>query len=310
MPDYFQKDKEYIKFEHDLNNIINNLLEREDVKKVFDDYKEHIKLIYNIYSKIDCNKISFYLTDGGIKEESFKQFLINFTVLGLLVSSDQMTYIYNVITRSTSKNRENQSYLDYHDFEMCLCYLSIFSRFADRSRKILPSDIDNTNGETMEYFFKFLGLELPFEKYELEQYINDRRSMTVKSLLNLQRELRNNDVNDFKKIEMEKEENKKKELKKKMLENEKKRKEQERLEEEKKIENASKRQSSNVEKRKKSPRSRSKNNVNKGSNKSIDKKPKSDDKVSKNSKNSKIEDKVSKNSLNKESTSSKKSKKK
>ena len=310
MPDYFQKDKEYIKFEHDLNNIINNLLEREDVKKVFDDYKEHIKLIYNIYSKIDCNKISFYLTDGGIKEESFKQFLINFTVLGLLVSSDQMTYIYNVITRSTSKNRENQSYLDYHDFEMCLCYLAIFSRFADRSRKILPSDIDNTNGETMEYFFKFLGLELPFEKYELEQYINDRRSMTVKSLLNLQRELRNNDVNDFKKIEMEKEEKKKKELKKKMLENEKKRKEQERLEEEKKIENASKRQSNNVEKRKKSPRSRSKNNINKGSNKSIDKKPKSDDKVSKNSKNSKIDDKVSKNSLNKESTSSKKSNKK
>ena len=63
---------------------------------------------------------------------------------------------------------------------MALCYLAIFSRFADRARKILPSDIDNTNGETMDYFFKFLGLELPFEKYELDQYINDKRSMTVK----------------------------------------------------------------------------------------------------------------------------------
>ena len=281
-PDYFQKDKEYIKFEHELNNTINNLLEREDIKKVFDDYKEHLKLIYNIYSKIDCNKISFYLTEGGIKEESFKQFLINFTVLGLLISSDQMTYIYNVITRMTTKQRENLSYLDFHDFEMALCYLAIFSRFADRARKILPSDIDNTNGETMEYFFKFLGLELPFEKYELEQYINDRRSMTVKNLLNLQRELRNNDVNEFKKIEMEKEEKKKKENKKKMMEIERKKKEQERLEEEKKIENASKRQNINKDYDKKSSRSLDKksnknsdkisNKESKSSNKSINKK--------------------------------------
>ena len=35
----------------------------------------------------------------------------------------------------------------------------------------------------MEYCFKFLGLELPLEKYELEQYITDRRAMTVKNLL-------------------------------------------------------------------------------------------------------------------------------
>ena len=270
-PDYFQKDKEYIKFEHELNNTINNLLEREDIKKVFDDYKEHLKLIYNIYSKIDCNKISFYLTEGGIKEESFKQFLINFTVLGLLISSDQMTYIYNVITRMTTKQRENLSYLDFHDFEMALCYLAIFSRFADRARKILPSDIDNTNGETMEYFFKFLGLELPFEKYELEQYINDRRSMTVKNLLNLQRELRNNDVNEFKKIEMEKEEKKKKENKKKMMEIERKKKEQERLEEEKKIENAGKRQNINKTEINKDYDKKSSKSLDKKSNKNSDK---------------------------------------
>jgi len=273
-PEYFQKDKEYIKFEHELNNIINNLLEREDIKKVFDDYKDHLKLIYNIYSKIDCNKLSFYLSEGGIKEESFKQFLINFTVLGLLVSSDQMNYIYNVITRMSLEQRENQSYLDYHDFEMALCYLAIFARFADRARKILPSDIDNTNGETMEYFFKFLGLELPFEKYDLEQYINDRRSMTVKNLLNLQQELRKNDVNDFKKLEMEKEEKKKKEMKKKRMEIEKKKKEQERLEEEKKIENASKRQNE-------IKNEQNQQDIDKKSSKSIDKKSKSSEKSNK-----------------------------
>ena len=76
------------------------------------------------------------------------------------------------------------------------------------------NDIDNTNGVTIEYFLKFMGLELPFNKNDLEQYINDRRSMTVKELINLQQELRKNDVVEFKKKEMEIEEKKKKRKKK------------------------------------------------------------------------------------------------
>ena len=82
---------------------------------------------------------------------------------------------------------------------MALIYLGIFARFADRNRKILKNDIDNTNGTSVEYFLKFMGLELPFDKYDLEQYINDRRAMTVKELINLQQELRKNDVLEFKK---------------------------------------------------------------------------------------------------------------
>ena len=45
-------------------------------------------------------------------------------------------------------------------------------------------------------------------------YINDRRSMTVKNLINLQQELRKNDVLEFKKKEMEIEEKKKKDMRK------------------------------------------------------------------------------------------------
>ena len=232
MPEYFQKNKEYIEFEKGLNDTINNLIEKEDIKKVFDDYKNHLQLIYNIYSKIDTNKISFNLKEG-IREESFKQFLINFTVLGLLVSSEQMTWIFNTITRPKLKDRDYQSYLDFHDFEMALTYLAIFARFADRGRKIIQGDIDNTNGTSMEYFLKFMGLELPFDKNDLEMYINDRRSMTVKDLLNLQQELRKNDVVEFKKKEMEIEEKKKKDMRKKRLEMEKKKKEMEREEEKK-----------------------------------------------------------------------------
>ena len=226
MPDYFQKNKEYIEFEKGLNNTINNLLEKEDIKQVLDKYQNHLQLIYNIYSKIDFTKISFNFKEG-IREESFKQFLINFTVLGLLVSSDQMTWIFKEITRPKLKERENQAYLDFHDFQMALAYLGIFARFADRNRKIKPADIDNTNGNTVEYFLKFMGLELPFDKLDLEQYINDRRAMTVKDLLNLQQELRKNDVMEFKKKEMEIEEKKKKEMRKKRMEMEKKKREEE-----------------------------------------------------------------------------------
>ena len=65
---------------------------------------------------------------------------------------------------------------------MALIYLGIFARFADRNRKIMKNDIANTNGTNIEYFLKFMGMELPFNKNDLEQYINDRRSMTVKEL--------------------------------------------------------------------------------------------------------------------------------
>ena len=213
-PDYFTKNKEYIEFEKNLNVTINNLIENEDIKKVYTDYDSHLKLIFNIYSKLDNTKFQFNSKEG-LGEESFKQFLMNFTILGLLVSSEQMVWIFNTITRQNLKERDNQSYLNFHDFQMALCYLAIYARFAERTRKILPGDVEATNGQSMEYFFKFMGLELPFDKSDLEMYINDRRSMTVKNLINLQQELRKNDVLEFKKKEMEIEEKKKKDMRKK-----------------------------------------------------------------------------------------------
>ena len=237
-PDYFTKNKEYIEFEKNLNVTINNLIENEDIKKVYTDYDSHLKLIFNIYSKLDNTKFQFNSKEG-LGEESFKQFLMNFTILGLLVSSEQMVWIFNTITRQNLKERDNQSYLNFHDFQMALCYLAIYARFAERTRKILPGDVKATNGQSMEYFFKFMGLELPFDKSDLEMYINDRRSMTVKNLINLQQELRKNDVLEFKKKEMEIEEKKKKDMRKKRLDIEKKKKEKEKNEEEKKVDNTS-----------------------------------------------------------------------
>ena len=197
-PYYFQENKKDIEFDHELNNIINGLLEREDIKKVFDDYDKHLQLIYDTYSKLESNKISFNYQEG-IKEESFKQFLTNFTILGLLVSSNQMNWIYKVITRKSLEEKGNKSYLDYHDFKMALCYLTIMARFTEKERKIMKEDIDNLNGEHIGILFNYMGLDLPFKKEYLEQFIKDRRTMTTKELLKLQKNLKEKDVLYFKK---------------------------------------------------------------------------------------------------------------
>ena len=226
-PAYLAKDKEYCVFESNLIQTIENLRKRDDINKIFEKYKKHLKIIYDIYSKIGCNKISFY-TKECIHLNEFKQFLINFAVLGLLISTDQMNWIFNKIAKDKQNQREDQAYLDFDDFQITICMLAIFSRFTERSRKILPSDIDSTNGETIEYFFKFLGFQLPYNKKEMENFINDRRALTMKNLLELQRKIKTN-VSGYKNGQyVDLEEEKKKEEKRKMMEKQRKKKEMER----------------------------------------------------------------------------------
>ena len=226
-PSYLEKDKEYCTFEANLLQTIENLRKRQDINAIFEKYKKHIKIMYDVYSKIGYNKISFHSKEC-IRMNEFKQFLINFAVLGLLISTDQMNWIFNKIAKDKQKEREDQAYLDYDDFQIALCMLAVFSRFTERSRKLLPSDIDSTNGETIEYFFKFLGLKLPYNRIEMENFINDRRALTMKNLLDLQRKIKSN-VNGYKSgnyIDLEEE--RKKDEKRKLMEKQRKRKLKER----------------------------------------------------------------------------------
>ena len=188
------------------------ILSQEDIKNIIDKYKSHLECIYNIYSKIGFHKIGFY-NNESIKENEFKEFLINFTVLGLLISVDQMKWIFKKVANEKLNERNNQSYFDFNDFILSIVYLSIFSKFTERSRKILPSDIENTNGETIENFIQFLGLKIPFNKLEMENFINDRRAMDFKNLIKLQKEIKNSEtLKEIKGLkEKEKENNKEKE---------------------------------------------------------------------------------------------------
>ena len=134
------KDRDYYTFEKNLNTTIKELMGKDEIKSVFGKYNNHLKLIYEIYSKIGYNKISFYSKEA-ISLDEFKQFCINFTILGVLISSEQMVWLFKNIAKILQNERNGQMYFDFDDFKMSICYLAIISNFDNRDRKILPKDI-------------------------------------------------------------------------------------------------------------------------------------------------------------------------
>ena len=191
------KDKEYYTFEKNLNNTIKELINKEDIKVIFEKYNNHIKLIYDIYSRIGYNKISFYSKEA-ISIDEFKQFCINFTILGVSINTEQMLWIFKNISKVKQNKRYGQMYFDFDDFKLSICYLAIFSKFGNKDKKILPKDIEDTNGENIENFMKFMEFKLPFNKIEMENFINERRSITMKNLLDLQNKTKKKELNELK----------------------------------------------------------------------------------------------------------------
>jgi hypothetical protein len=188
------KDRDYYTFEKNLNSTIKELMGKDEIKSVFGKYNNHLKLIYEIYSKIGYNKISFYSKEA-ISLDEFKQFCINFTILGVLISSEQMIWIFKNIAKILQNERNGQMYFDFDDFKMSICYLAIISNFDNRDRKILPKDIEETSGDNIEKFMKYLEFKIPYNRIEMEKFINERRSMTIKNMLTIQHQIKIMDLN-------------------------------------------------------------------------------------------------------------------
>ena len=101
-------------------------------------------------------------------------------------------------------------FFDFNDFILSICYLTIFSKYENKTLKITPLDIEETSEKNIEKFLQNLGLKLPFNKVELEKLINERRSMAMKDILSMQHskklEEAKNYINNNKKLK-NKEEN-------------------------------------------------------------------------------------------------------
>ena len=191
-----EKEKNYNEFEKNINNSIKNLSEKEEIKVCLDKYMNHLKIIYDIYSKIGYNKISFNSKEVMHIDE-FKQFLINFAILGVYINAEQMSWIFKNIAKVSQKERYNEMYFDFNDFILSIFYLTIFSKYENKSWKIMPKDIEEMDDLKLEKFLKILGLKLPFDKIQLEKFINERRSISMKNLLSLQHTLKLEEAKNY-----------------------------------------------------------------------------------------------------------------
>lgn len=185
-----EKDKEYIEFEKNLNENIEGILTRNDIKEFLAQYENHFKLIYEIYSRLGHNKITFF-TEEAIHINEFKEFCVNFMIFGLLINTEQMTFIFRKVSKRNESTSDDLFFLRYNDFMISLIYICVFLQTTNRSnRRILPSDLDKINISSVKALVEFMGLKLPFNKRELEDFINDRRALSAKQLLKLQTTIR------------------------------------------------------------------------------------------------------------------------
>ena len=149
-------------------------MEKIEIKKIMVKYENHLKVIYDSFSKktLDEKKV--------IQLDEFKQFLDNFSLIEECISSEQMNLVFNYISKPSQRKRNNKLYLDFDDFKLSICYLSLFSNFGNDVTVLNTKDINELNEECVEKFLKKLGLKFPFNKTELEKNIKNRKSDIIK----------------------------------------------------------------------------------------------------------------------------------
>ena len=178
-----EEEKKNNDFEKNIYNSIKKIIEKKEIKECIDKYSNHLKVIYEIYSKMSLNKLN---SKAVIHIDEFNQFLLNFTILGVYISLEQMNWIFKNISKVSQNKRNNELFLDFEDFKLSIGYLTIFSDLEVKSWKLKPQNIEEINEEKIEKFFKNLGFKLPFDKIELEKFVNERRNMSAKNFINLQ----------------------------------------------------------------------------------------------------------------------------
>ena len=191
---YFKEEKNYIEFDRNLISKIQTLMNStNNISNYIKIYDQHLKLIFEIYHKIGQNKITSINRniDDSLYINEYKEFLTNFGLLNILITKDQMNFIYNRLTRKSElkdnnnnneKNSEEQKqYLTYNDFRMSLLLLTIMTHLNNKDMKITEEDYNNIlTVEKIEELFSYLGLKIPYIRKDLEALINSRRGMSAK----------------------------------------------------------------------------------------------------------------------------------
>ena len=210
---YFKEEKNYIEFDRNLISKLQTLMNNtNNISNYIKIYEQHLKLIFDIYHKVGQNKItSIHLNiDDSLFINEYKEFLTNFGLLNILITKEQMNFIYNRLTRKTEKaenakeknSDEQKQYLTFSDFRLSLLLLTIMSHMNNKDMKITEEDYNNIlTVEKIEELFDYLGLKIPYIKKDLESLINSRRGMSAKDFFIWQQNQKKEFYDKFKGIQ-------------------------------------------------------------------------------------------------------------
>lgn len=186
----FLQKKSYFDFEKEMNGILENTLNEPEIQEIFSTYDNHLRLIYHIYSQIGVNKISVFHSDA-LHQKGFKEFSVDFMLMGLVITSEQLLYVFRKLCKRNNGIMEDQFYLKYEDFKIAIMYLIIYVKFNPKGVvEFNQPTVSKLNAASIRSFFDFLNLKIPFYKLELEQMINDRRALSAKERINVQMNLK------------------------------------------------------------------------------------------------------------------------
>ena len=205
---YFKEEKDYIEFDRNLISKIQTLMNStNNISNYIKIYDQHLKLIFEIYHKIGQNKITSINRniDDSLYINEYKEFLTNFGLLNILITKEQMNFIYNRLTRKpdSKENINNtEQYLTYNDFRMSLLLLTIMTHMNNKDMKITEEDYNNIlTVEKIEELFSYLGLKIPYIRKDLEAIINTKRGMSAKDFFVWQQNQKKEFYDKFKGIQ-------------------------------------------------------------------------------------------------------------
>ena len=213
---YFLENKEYIELDKKLISNINKIIENnKKINYYLNKYDEHLKFIFDIYHKIGLNSISsinFNIADSLCYNE-YKQFLINFGILNVFISMEQMNFIFkrlsrynniykndDIINNNERINFQQKSYLTFNDFKLSLLLILILCNMENNNIQIMKSNYEKLNEKLVELLFEYLELVIPFYKNDIEDMINQRRNMNNKDFKDWKKKKKNNLLDIFKNL--------------------------------------------------------------------------------------------------------------
>jgi len=214
---YFIENKEYIELDKRLLLNVQNIAENNSkINYYLNRYDNHLKLIFEFYHKVGLNTIaSINSTDSNwLYFNEYKEFLINFGILNVFISKQQMNFIFKRLSRQNNtylkdKNTSTENkgvdynnfhikpYLTFNDFRMSLLLVLILSNMESDNIQIMKTDYQKLNERLVQLFFEYLEFVIPYFRRDIEDMINQRRKMNNKNYKDWKIKKKNDLLNMF-----------------------------------------------------------------------------------------------------------------